>query len=81
MKRISASSHHAKMLTEAVTDFIVRDMRPINAVDGEGFVNLMQVAEPRYTVPCRKTIKGLVDQKFISMKTRQKFILLFLSYH
>ena len=70
--RLSASSHRAKVLTDAVTDFIVRDMRPINVVDGEGFVNLMQVAEPRYTVPCRKTIMGLIDQKFLSMKLHTK---------
>ena len=40
MARLTASSHHMKVLTEAVTDFIVRDMCPINTVDGEGFINL-----------------------------------------
>ena len=28
----------------------------------------MHVAEPRYTVPCRKTIMGLIDQKYQVLK-------------
>jgi len=59
-------SQFPKVLTEVVTDFIVRDMCPINTEDGEGFVNLMQVSEPCCTVPCKKITKGLVDQKFIT---------------
>ena len=29
-------------------------------MDGCGFLNLMEIAEPRYTVPCRKTIMNLI---------------------
>ena len=32
-------------------------------VDGDGFVQLMQIAEPRYVVPCRKTIMSVIDSK------------------
>jgi len=35
--RLSASS---QVLTEAVIDFIVRYMRPLNTVDGEGFMKI-----------------------------------------
>ena len=31
-------------------------MRPVSTVDGEGFVSLMEVVEPCYSVPCRRTI-------------------------
>ena len=70
--RLSASSHRAKLLTEAITDFIVKDMRPISTVDGEGFVNLMGIAEPHYNVPCRKTIMSFIDQRFLLTKTHIK---------
>ena len=70
--RLSAGSHRAKLLTEAITDFIVKDMRPISTVDGEGFVNLMGIAEPCYNVPCRKTIMSFIDQRFLFMKTHIK---------
>ena len=69
--RLSASSHRA-IITEAVTDFIVKDVRPVSTVDGEGFTNLMQVAEPRYTVPCNKTNMGLIHQKFLLLKNHMK---------
>ena len=68
--KLSAASMRAKMLTEAVADFISKDMRPVSVVDGEGFLNLMHVAEPRYTVPCRKTVMGLIDQKYHVLKER-----------
>ena len=39
--RLSASSHCVMVLTEVITDFIVRNIHPINTVDGEGSINLM----------------------------------------
>ena len=56
------------MLTEAIASFITRDMRPVNVVDGTGFLKLMQVAEPRYVVPCRKTIMKVIDQQYLSLR-------------
>ena len=47
-------------------------MHPVSTVNGEGFTNLMQVAEPHYTVPCRKAITGLIDQKFLLLKNHMK---------
>ena len=37
-------------------------------VDGQGILNLMHAAESRCTVPCRKTIMGLIDQKYHMLK-------------
>ena len=53
-KVVKFSSKHErfKSLTSAVCEFIVRDLRPISVIDEIGFLNLMNVAEPRYTVPC-----------------------------
>ena len=41
------------MLTKTVADFIAKDMRPVNVVDGQGLLNLIHSVEPRYTVACR----------------------------
>ena len=70
--RLAASSHHAKVLTEAIANFIMKDMRPVSTVDGEGFFNLMQIAEPHYSVPCRKTFMSFIDKKFLSAKSHIK---------
>ena len=48
VQKIPATLTQAKMLTATVADFISKDMRLISVVDGQGFLNLMHVAEPRY---------------------------------
>ena len=49
--RLTSSSQHAKSLTDTVAQFIARDMKPVNVVDGLQFLNLMHIAEPCYVVP------------------------------
>ena len=67
--RLTSSSQRAKSLTDAVAQFIARDMRPVNVlVDGLGFLNLMHIAEPCYVVPCRKTMMGIICQKYSELK-------------
>ena len=66
--KLLATSQRAKMLTEAVADYISKDMRPVSTIDRQGFLNLMHVAEPRYTVPCRKTVMGIIDQRYHALK-------------
>ena len=41
--------------TSAVVDFVVRDLRPVNVV-ASGISPPMEVAEPRYMVPCCCTV-------------------------
>ena len=48
VKKPPLHSDHAVQLTDAVADFIARDLRPVRVVDGDGFLQLMQIAEPRY---------------------------------
>ena len=67
-EKLSSSSQRAKMLSDAIAEFIARDMRPVNVVDGLGFLNLMHVAEPRYITPCRKTIMELIQRKYTDLK-------------
>ena len=73
-KVVKFSSKHErfKSLTSAVCKFIVRDLRPISVVDDIGFLNLMNVAEPRYIVPCRSTIKRRIDERYLHERSRVK---------
>ena len=66
--KIPLQSQRYKVLTEAVASFITRDMRPVNVVDGVGFLKLMQMAEPRYVVPCRKTVMKVIDQQYQGLR-------------
>lgn len=67
-KKVPPDSELAKKLTGGIVDFICRDLRPVSVVDGVGFLQLMELAEPRYTVPCRKTIMGMVDTRYKELK-------------
>ena len=66
--KLSSNSQRARMLSDAIVEFIARDMRPVSVVDGIGFLNLMHVAEPRYTTPCRKTTMELIGRKYTDLK-------------
>lgn len=66
--KLPSHSARAVQLTDAVVDFIARDLRPVNVVDGIGFLQLMQTAEPRYVVPCRKTMMSVIDTKYRVLK-------------
>jgi len=69
VEKLPHNSARAKKLTESIAEFIVRDLRPVSTVDGDGFLNLMEVAEPRFVVPCRRTMDTVIDKMYC--KTRQ----------
>ena len=70
VEKLSPVSARAQELTSATVDFVVRDLRPVNVVDCVGFLHLMEVAEPRYTVPCRRTVNGYIDKQYLAVKVR-----------
>ncbi|XP_056116949.1 E3 SUMO-protein ligase ZBED1-like [Rhinichthys klamathensis goyatoka] len=49
-----------KAITDKLTRFICKDMRPINITQGSGFKDFIRELEPRYTVPSRATITDRV---------------------
>ena len=53
------SAKRCEQITYSVCKFIAKDMRP---VEGEGFREMLNVLEPGYSLPCRKTLtKRLFD--------------------
>jgi len=61
VEKLAVNSDRAKKLTTAVAKFIARDLRPISVVDGTGFLNLIQIAEPWYVVLCCATITARIQ--------------------
>nr|XP_055041440.1 E3 SUMO-protein ligase ZBED1-like [Misgurnus anguillicaudatus] len=43
-----------KKITRSIACFIAKDLRPYSVVENEGFVCMLQTAEPRYVIPSRK---------------------------
>uniref|UniRef100_A0A8C9XH09 BED-type domain-containing protein n=1 Tax=Sander lucioperca TaxID=283035 RepID=A0A8C9XH09_SANLU len=52
--KLPANSERAKKITRSIACFIAKDLRPYSVVENEGFVCMLQTAEPRYTIPSRK---------------------------
>ena len=51
-----------------MVEFIVHDRRLVRIVECTGFLHLMEVAEPRYVVPCRRTITSYIDKQYTSLR-------------
>ena len=52
--KLPANSERAKKITRSIACFIAKDLRPYSVVENEGFVCMLQTAEPRYAIPSRK---------------------------
>ncbi|XP_061127151.1 E3 SUMO-protein ligase ZBED1-like [Syngnathus typhle] len=51
---LSKNSKRAKSITAAISYHICKDLRQFSSVEGEGFSELMNTLEPRYTIPSRQ---------------------------
>ncbi|KAL7834797.1 hypothetical protein SRHO_G00290440 [Serrasalmus rhombeus] len=69
--RINSASRK-QMLDEALLNFILMDCQPLSIVESEGFKELVQVLEPSYVLPTRKTIKPMVAKKYEEERERVK---------
>ncbi|XP_076863998.1 uncharacterized protein LOC143516329 isoform X2 [Brachyhypopomus gauderio] len=69
--RINSASRK-QMLDEALLNFILTDCQPLSIVESEGFKELVQVLEPSYVLPTRKTIKKMVAKKYEEERERVK---------
>nr|XP_061832340.1 uncharacterized protein LOC133616769 [Nerophis lumbriciformis] len=66
------SATRKQMLDEALLNFIVMDCQPLSIVESEGFRELVQVLEPSYVLPTRKTIKKILEKKYEEERERVK---------
>jgi hypothetical protein len=64
---LARDSGRSLALSKAIAEFVIPDLKPFSTVEGEGFRNLMSVAEPRYTVLSRN---HMVDKFIILCTTR-----------
>ncbi|XP_022162406.1 zinc finger BED domain-containing protein 1-like [Myzus persicae] len=60
--KLSVKSDRSKELTKGLMTFVIKDLKPISIVDGEGFREFMHIAVPEYIVPCRMTITRQIDE-------------------
>ena len=59
MAKWKFDAHQAQALNRAVAEWIIRSGQHPSAIDGDGFDNLLQLAEPRYVVPTAQYFKDV----------------------
>lgn len=47
-------------ITDAISRYLIKSMRPISEVENAGFVEMFQKIEPHYVLPTRKTMRARV---------------------
>lgn len=54
----------AAILTDSVLSIIVKDMRPLAIVEGEGFKEMLATFQPGYTLPSRRCFTNMMERKY-----------------
>ena len=82
LARRSCDAQRAEKITQRICKFIEMDMLPLSIVEGEGFRQLINLLEPAYHIPSRRTITRLVEthdekrkQELLKGKTCQTSVL------
>uniref|UniRef100_A0A669DR08 Uncharacterized protein n=1 Tax=Oreochromis niloticus TaxID=8128 RepID=A0A669DR08_ORENI len=52
------------VLTESVLSMILKDMRPLAVVEGEGFKEMLTTFQPGYTLPSRRDFTSMMETKY-----------------
>lgn len=72
VQKLAPSNPRATAITAALANFIAEDLRPISVVEGSGFRKLLALLEPRYQVPCHKTITKVLHKQRDELKEEIK---------
>lgn len=69
--RLPTTSTRATKTTQSILYFICKDMHPLSVVKNEGFCNMLNTTEPRYTIPSLQHITEIaVLMLYKEVKTR-----------
>ncbi|CAC5392920.1 unnamed protein product [Mytilus coruscus] len=64
------NSDTKEKITLAIAEMVVKDYLPLSFVEGDGFLNLMNIVAPEYKVPTRITIKSRIAKLYDEQKKR-----------
>lgn len=58
--RVSVLWTPQAVITEAIVKMIVTDLQPVSMVENQGFRELLQLLEPRYSPECQHYVQNLL---------------------
>ncbi|CAG5102788.1 Protein of unknown function [Cotesia congregata] len=72
LKSFQEGRGKAGQINNSLVFIIIKDCLPFRTVEKDGFKSFMMVLCPLYKIPCRETIKNLVDNKYNAIATKVK---------
>ena len=63
-RSIACSQARSKAITNCIAGVIIKDLRPISLVDGEGFQSLMRFVEPAYHLPSATYFTKVIELEY-----------------
>lgn len=63
--KFDPQSEAQKAFDDKVVDYIIKDLPTFNSLNGEGFMDLLGFAAPKYTVKDRKLLRGKLNINMI----------------
>ena len=57
-----------RQITNLLVSFIVKDIRPLSDVSGEGFRDIIHFFEPSYTIPYNAILWNTITQQYSALK-------------
>ena len=61
-------SQRDRDITDALTRFVAKDMRPIALIEGEGFSDFVRALDPSYEIPSRKHIMSKLSDLYAVLR-------------
>ncbi|MGH0136564.1 UNVERIFIED_CONTAM: hypothetical protein FKN15_034921 [Acipenser sinensis] len=61
----SCSVECANAVNNSIVNMIMKDLRPISIVGGEGFRNFLELLEPGYQLPSRTFFTQMIEKKYV----------------
>ena len=66
-KRLMTDNRRRK-ITDLLVNFVVKDVRPISTLSGEGFKDIIQYFEPGYTIPCHHKVWSNIMHQYNTVR-------------
>ena len=70
--RKTCTKERSNHINTLVMGMIVRDLRPLNTVNGAGFKALLSYLEPGYRLPSDRYFMGLIERKYVDVRESVK---------
>ena len=68
--KLPRGSRRAKDVTQAIAEFVSKDMRPVAVVEGVGFRNLVATLDPAYQIPSRKSVMEVLHRMYDEVRSQ-----------